>query len=755
MISKKSFWTIISLYLLLGIYIFYTSYQSPIAGIEVEKKNDQWIVAEFTYPELAKLHHLQKGDLLLRINNKDIDDTSKLTYDSTISFAESATLMNSEGEIRQISFSHDDLPFQFFSNYILPLCYFLVALFLAIYLYRQQKGNEQALNFLILFILTVAIACGSIPLFIRLNWFGLIINSFTTVLSPVLLLSFLKYYYTYLSIQWRIFNYVHYFYIIPFIVLVLTIVEKFYPSMFYIDSIIVLLFLFLLIIINMAIIIVGYIKYPKSQIKVIFWFIVFPIIPFLVLYVVPLLFIQKYIISTSVLSIFFLFISFGFTFAQFSERLFDVEYYISRLKYYSLFSLVITIGLVLGIYIITSLPFYQLVTLSIFIFLFILISFYIKEKLDHINRKVLFSPHGNYIHQLYTSIESIGKTTNMEELFQKITSILSKQLEFNVVYVIGFNISEKKLVENKLSPANRLHDSIDLSLLENLQLMEIINIGSCYIACIHQGVEMKQILILGNENHSSLKHEELLALELLILYVNNFIDNTKLVEELLSKLKTMEQKDDHPYWFEKLILLKLEDEKTHLAQDLHDTVLQEQIFLIREMDNILHETNVESLQAKITDFHHQLVTINYQLRTYCEILKPPLLDTLGLNAALNKLFMQTKKRADFTLITKIEQIDSPNKYIPLFIYRLIHEMLTNAIKHSHATYVKIQLLKYGKGFEIKYMDNGIGFDQKQLKYSNTMGLAGMQERVRAYSGYFEIDTYPNEGLQIQIRVGEV
>src|SRR5690606_15625381 len=111
---------------------------------------------------------------------------------------------------------------------------------------------------------------------------------------------------------------------------------------------------------------------------------------------------------------------------------------------------------------------------------------------------------------------------------------------------------------------------IDISLFENLQLMEISNIGSCYIACIHQDVELKQILILGNENHSSLKHEELLALELLILYVNNFIDNTKLVEELLAKLKTMEQKDDHPYWFEKLVLLKLEEEKTHLAQDLHD-----------------------------------------------------------------------------------------------------------------------------------------------------------------------------------------
>ncbi|PKC51020.1 hypothetical protein RhiirA1_484737 [Rhizophagus irregularis] len=93
------------------------------------------------------------------------------------------------------------------------------------------------------------------------------------------------------------------------------------------------------------------------------------------------------------------------------------------------------------------------------------------------------------------------------------------------------------------------------------------------------------------------------------------------------------------------------------------------------------------MQPKIADFHRQLVTINHQLRSYCEKLKPPLLDTLGLNAALNKLIMETKKRAAFSLIT------------------------------------------------------------------NSMGLTGMRERVLAYGGYIDIDTYPNEGMQIHIQVG--
>lgn len=756
MISTKYLRIIITIYLLLGSYIFYESYQSPIAGIEVERVEGHWMVNDFRFPELAELHQIHKGDILLEINEVKIDDTSKLRYDSFISFAKSVKLITPGEEIRHIKFSHQDLPTQFFNNFILPFSYFLIAFFLAIYIYLHKKGNKKALNFLILFILTVAIACGSIPLYTRLNWFGVIINSVTTVLSPILLLSFLKHYYSFLSIQWKFFNYIHYFYVIPFIVLILTILEKFFTTMLNIDTIIILLLFLLLVIINTIVIIIGYVKFPKSQIKVLLWGIIVPFLPFLVFYIVPMLFLQKYIFSNSVLSIFLLCISFGFTFAQFSERLFDVDYYISRVKYYSLFSVVITAVLGTGIYFLIPIKITQLLSVSIFMFIVLFVAFYIKEKLDYINRKVLFTPQGNYIHQLYTSVESIGKTVDIEELFDKLSTILSKQLEFEVVYVIAFDVKEKKLVENDKSQAKPLHHALPTSLFENLQLMEIIKTDGCYVACIHQDVEMKQILLLGSQNHSSLKHEELLALELLILFVNNFIDNTYLVEELLSKLNKMEQKDQgHPYWVEKLVLLKLEDEKNHLAQELHDTVLQEQIFLIREMDGILHENNIGNLQTKIADFHQQLVSINHQLRAYCEILKPPLLDTLGLHAALNKLFMQTKKRANFTLIYSIEQINSPNKYIPIFIYRLIQEMLTNAIKHSQATYVKIQLLKYDEGFEITYMDNGIGFDQSILKNTKSMGLAGMRERVKTFNGYFEIDTYPNEGMQIQIRVGDV
>ncbi len=286
-----------------------------------------------------------------------------------------------------------------------------------------------------------------------------------------------------------------------------------------------------------------------------------------------------------------------------------------------------------------------------------------------------------------------------------------------------------------------------------MQLREIKKLDSCYVACIHQDIEVKHLLILGNSRNTVLKNEELLWLELVMLFVNNFIDNTKLVEELLDELNAAHQKENNqPNWLQKLIWLKLEDEKNLLAKELHDTILQEQIFLIREIDGILYERNGEILREKVVDVHQQLISITQQLRSYCEVLKPPLLDTLGLYAALNRLFMQTKKRADFSLIYSVDQLDTTNEGSPLLIYRVIQEMLNNAIKHSQATYVKIQLKNHQNGFEILYMDNGVGCDMDSLNQTEAMGLTGMRERVRAFNGYIVIDTYPNEGMQIQIKV---
>lgn len=172
------------------------------------------------------------------------------------------------------------------------------------------------------------------------------------------------------------------------------------------------------------------------------------------------------------------------------------------------------------------------------------------------------------------------------------------------------------------------------------------------------------------------------------------------------------------------------------------------------MDNLLYVRDRDLVQQKILQIHQQLITINVQLRLYCEQLKPPLLQTLGLEAALTKLFNQTEQRAHFTLMHSIEPLLIDDNEMSLLIYRLIQEMLNNALTHSKATYVKIELRALSQGFHLFYMDNGIGCHLEDLYLSGTMGIIGMKERVAAYKGTMVIDSYPNEGMQFDITVNK-
>ena len=64
---------------------------------------------------------------------------------------------------------------------------------------------------------------------------------------------------------------------------------------------------------------------------------------------------------------------------------------------------------------------------------FISYTFYVKEKVDYRKRKILFSTKGDYIHQLYTAVDKIGKTIKIDELLEKFAYEVSIHLELEDV----------------------------------------------------------------------------------------------------------------------------------------------------------------------------------------------------------------------------------------------------------------------------------------------------------------------------------
>ncbi|WP_370043853.1 sensor histidine kinase [Lysinibacillus sp. RC79] len=739
------------LYLVIGIYLNYVNYSGPLLEIEVEKENGKWGVTQPYDKDWIEWKSISPSDVILRVDDVPMDHLNQLKYKSIIVAANKITIMKPNGEITDIHINHLDIPNQFYYILLFPACYYLLTLFITIYLHFNQK-NTKLTNLLIFFMLTVSLAYVSSGVASRVNGIGIIVNRSSMVLCLVILLHFLRDYYSFVKTNWLFTNNIKFFYIFPVIAFSLGCIIIFYPASYYFLSEVVLVLFFILLIIILSILLLSYFKYKSPQLKILLCSILIPFLPFLFLYSLPKIFFDTYILSGEICSLFLLLIPFSFIFTQVADRLFDIEYHITRLRYYVFFSLLFTLWFMVGLYWIAGkyLTMTVMSGVSFFTFTSLVILFYIKEKVDYRKRKILFSTKGDYIHQLYTAVDKIGKTIKIDELLERFAQEVSLHLELEHVFVLTYDYDTnrfKSTVEGSI-PINPM-------LMEDLKLGEIKKFDQVYLAFLHQDAHYKRALVLRHNNSIHLKDEELLWIELLLLYVNNFIENTKMVEELLEELKHMRQADDSQLpWLNKLLWLRFEEEKYQLAQELHDTNLQEQLHIAREVDVLVNMKNASDIQPKLAKIHRQMVTSIHDLRAYCENLKPPLLDTLGLNAALEKLIRKVIERSSFVLIYTIDRLYLEDERMNLMIYRLFQELLNNALKHSYATTVEIHLQEMDDGFEIIYKDDGVGCNIDDIIIADSMGIQGMQERVKAFNGQFHIGTQVNEGMTIRITVKE-
>ncbi len=750
---KKWFWLAVSTYLVIGLYLLNVTYSKPILSMDVQNENGQWILIEPYYKEWAEKHKIKKGDIILEVDGKQIDSLRDLKYEPVIRAARELTIMKDNGAVINLNIKLYDIPEQFFYVLIVPFCYFLLTLFITLYLYYKQK-NTILLNLLILFILTVSLAYVSSGASARLNLLGIIINRSSMLLCLVILLHFLKIYFEFMDLKWLFTKKINLFYTIPIAGVVLSVFSNLYPSTHFENSFIILSLFFFLLLVILGIIILGYIKYKTPQLKILLSSIIIPFLPFLFLYALPEILFHKQLLEADICSLFLMLIPLSFLFTQLTERIFDMEYFISRIRYYFNFSFAFTIWLLGGLYLLTDLSITRMTELFFFTFLSLMALFYIKERVDYRKRKILFSTKGDYIHRLYTTVDSIGRVVKIEDLLEKFVQEVVLQLEMESVYVLTYDFQTHQVTLTNKSKEYNQHQ-IDEVLLERLVLGDIKKTDHFYIAFIHQDANYKRILVVDHNKSIYLKDEELLWLELLLLYLNNFIENTKMVEDLLDQLKHMKEADNRQLpWLNKLLWLRFEEEKYQLAQELHDTILQEQLHIAREMDVLMHMKDSENIPIKLRKLHEHMITSLNDLRGYCENLKPPLLDTLGLNAALEKLIQKVQKRANFELFYTIDRLYLEDERLNLMIYRLFQELLNNALKHSYANTVTIYLLSTEEGFEVLYSDDGVGCNLDDIMLAESMGIQGMQERVQAFNGKFTLNSKVGEGMMIRICVSE-
>lgn len=227
-------------------------------------------------------------------------------------------------------------------------------------------------------------------------------------------------------------------------------------------------------------------------------------------------------------------------------------------------------------------------------------------------------------------------------------------------------------------------------------------------------------------------------------------------ESLRSEIAERERVEQQRAQLFTRLLLAQEDERRRIARELHDE-LGQQMTALRLTLETLKALSSDHAQARmqveaLRDLAQQL---DQDIAFRVWELRPAVLEGLGLAAALTEYAGNWSKRygiraelhitrpADERLTTDTETT----------MYRFAQEALNNVVKHARATRVDIALEYAHTHVSLIVEDNGIGFDASVThRAPEGFGLIGMRERAALAGADFQIESAPDSGTTVILRV---
>jgi len=197
-----------------------------------------------------------------------------------------------------------------------------------------------------------------------------------------------------------------------------------------------------------------------------------------------------------------------------------------------------------------------------------------------------------------------------------------------------------------------------------------------------------------------------------------------------------------------------EEERRRMAHELHDGPLQSLVLLSRKLD-ALDEGGEDD--GVLDDAHEIIDETAAELRRLSRALRPPILDDLGLVAALRSETSAFARRsgidARFAVAGPVRPL---SKEAELLLLRVAQESLHNAERHSGATSVDVSLAYESETAALVVADDGKGIGTvprpTALLARGKLGLLGIQERVRLGHGTLDIGARPGGGTKVSVRV---
>ena len=209
------------------------------------------------------------------------------------------------------------------------------------------------------------------------------------------------------------------------------------------------------------------------------------------------------------------------------------------------------------------------------------------------------------------------------------------------------------------------------------------------------------------------------------------------------------------------IIKAQEVERSRVARELHDGV--NQIIASVKMRIRNAQEGLPTFQAATREIlgrcDRLLTNALEENRRIAHNLHPADLNNLGFSAACQNFCKEFQSRTNMEVQCRIT-LPGKSRLAPgieLTLFRIVQEAINNIEKYAHAKTAKLRIGMQNGSIQLKIQDDGRGFDPEKVKLGKKakghgLGLTNMRERALSLGGNCEIDSAPQKGTTITVRI---
>jgi signal transduction histidine kinase len=237
------------------------------------------------------------------------------------------------------------------------------------------------------------------------------------------------------------------------------------------------------------------------------------------------------------------------------------------------------------------------------------------------------------------------------------------------------------------------------------------------------------------------------------------LSNVLLVETLQQQLEELRASRETLAQAQRRLLRSREAERARLARDLHDGPLQVLVGLNLQTGLLLSQwgTSASPVTTALQEIRGEVQGLLTDLRQVCAELRPPMLDTLGLGAALRALTEDWSAQNGIAVQINLPgdgALHSLPGDVAVNVYRVVQEALSNIARHAAAQHVTLSACDDQPGITLWLQDDGRGFilpaSSHELIAQGHYGLVGIQERVDLINAQVQLDSAPGRGATLRL-----